>query len=632
MKKIAYKYMAIGMLGSAMLLNSCSKNFLNTTPETSISSAQAWTDGALSEAFVTNAYNGLGNGGWYEQELASLTDEAVFVHPGRNINIVNEGTLSPSNLGWVDDTYNWGLMYQYIRACNVSLENLKTATFPDTVLNNRLQGEAHFLRAYYYQQLLRYYGGVPLVAHSYGLNQDYSIARSSYADCVKFISADCDTAVGLLTGKKLVSGRATPVAALALKSRVLLYAASDLHDVPTAKAKSSVLSAYSNPELLGYVSGDRNARWQAAKDAAMAAINAANAAGNSGYMLNLGAPAAPAVATQNYISVAMGGGSKAPGVDAAAGNELIFVRQFAPAAYSGGPGTDGTSVGLDNGPNGYHNWSGNIPVQQLVDDYEMMDGTKFDWTNPVEAAHPYANRDPRFYASILYDGAPWKPRDKIGVTQDPANQIQTGYYETAPGVLTGGLDTRQSAIENWNASWSGYNMRKFIDPDPNIVDNNTRQFIPFPFIRYTELVFNYAEACIELGQYPEAQNWLNKIRFRAGMPAITLTGDALRQEYRNERRVELAFEEHRYHDARRWMIAPATLGRKLLFINVTGKLRPGQTALSPYKHDENVYSYTYVPYNDNGLENRTWLDKMYFRPLALDEVNKNQKLIQNPGY
>ena len=116
------------------------------------------------------------------------------------------------------------------------------------------------------------------------------------------------------------------------------------------------------------------------------------------------------------------------------------------------------------------------------------------------------------------------------------------------------------------------------------------------------------------------------------MPAVTATGDALRQEYRNERRVELAFEENRYHDARRWMIAPTTLGRKLRFVSVTGKLKTGALAPSPYRHDETLYTYIYTPYEDNSLENRTWIDKMYFRPISRDEMNKNGKLVQNPGY
>ncbi|MBE7171117.1 MAG: RagB/SusD family nutrient uptake outer membrane protein [Williamsia sp.] len=615
------------ILAGLVLVGACKRDFLNTVPLTSISSAVTWTDASLSEAFVTNIYNGLGNGGWYEQQLASLSDEAVFVHPGRNINVVNEGTLTPSNLGWIDATYEWANMYSYIRSCNLALENLKTATFNDPVINARLQGEARFLRAYYYQQLLRYYGAVPLVSRSYGLNQNYSIARNTYEECVNFIVNDCDSAALLLGGKTLANGRATQLSAIALKSRVLLYAASDLHDVPTAKAKSATISGFAKPELLGYVSGDRAARWKTAQTAAKAVLDA-----TSGYMLNLTAPLSSTAATQAYLSIAMGGASKAPGMDAAAASELLFKRQFSPDLYTGGPGTDATSVGLDNGPNGYHNWAGNVPIQQLVDDYEMMDGSKFSWSDPAKAAAPYVNRDPRFYASILYDGANWKPREKISGNVDPANQIQSGSYESAPGKLIAGLDTRQSSIENWNASWSGYYMRKFIDPDPAVVDNNTRQYIPYPFLRYTEAVLNYVEASIELGQDDVARTWLNKIRFRSGMPAITLSGDALRQEYRNERRVEMVFEEQRYHDARRWMIATETLGRKLQFINVTGTLKAGATAPVPYRHDESVYKYNYITYFDNSLENRTWIDKMYFRPISRDEVNKNAKLVQNPGY
>jgi hypothetical protein len=215
---------------------------------------------------------------------------------------------------------------------------------------------------------------------------------------------------------------------------------------------------------------------------------------------------------------------------------------------------------------------------------------------------------------------------------DPANQIQTGKYDQGNGTFLPGLDTRQSSIENWNGSWTGYYMRKFIDPDPTIVDNTTRQTIPWPFFRYTEAVLNYVEACIELAEYTEARTWLNKIRYRAGMPALTETGAALKERYRNERRVEMAYEDQRYHDCRRWMIAPVTLGRKLVYIDVVGTLKAGATPPSPYKHDETKYNYTYTPLEVNSQENRKWDDKMYFRPIAQDEMNTNLKLIQNPGY
>ena len=611
-------------------ISSCKQDFLDTQPLDQVSSDLVWKDAALATAFVNGVYNdnntqGLGMGGFDEQMLASLSDEAVFTHAGRGINTINEGLLSPSNTGWVNNTYDWNVMYKKIRAANSGLENLAAATFEDTALNSRLRGEIHFLRGYYYQQLLRYYGAVPIISKTYGLNEDYSISRNTYEECVNFIIADCDSAALLLDGKPgLGKGRASTIAALALKSRVLLYAASDLHDIPTAKAKSAVIASFPNPEYLGYVSGDRTARWQAAKDAAKAVLDQ----GGGGYKLDYSAPASRDEAIQNYISISMGGGSKAPGVDATASVELLFQRDFNPQKdeYAG------IYVGLANGPNGYHNWAGNSPIQELVDDYEMMDGTKFDWNNASEKAKPYDNRDPRFYASIMYDGSGWKPRDKISGNVDPANQIQTGQYDMGGSNMIPGLDTRQSTIENWNGSWTGYYMRKFIDPDPAIVDNNTRQYIPWPFFRYTEAVLNYVEACIELGLDEEATTWLNKIRFRAGMPAITLTGDALRQEYRNERRIEMAYEEQRYHDARRWMIAPQTLGRKTVYINVVGKLKPGQTASTPYVHDETKYDYTYTPTEVNSLENRIWVDKMYFRPISRDEMNKNAKLIQNPGY
>jgi hypothetical protein len=610
---------------------SCNNDFLNTKPLDKISSEATWADGALSQAFVFNVYSFLGYGGFEEQALAAYTDEAMFTHAGRNINPFTEGAESPGALAWKSSTYEWGNMYLAIRQANVAIENLPKATFTDLILKDQLLGEAYFLRGYYYQQLVRFYGGVPLIDKTYGLNEDYTIARNTYDECVKFIVADLDKAAQLLDGKSIVPGRASKLAAMALKARVLLYAASDMHDAASLKAKAPGIASFGNMDLLAYPSGDRLARWKAAKDAAKAVLDA-----SAGFKLNLSAPVSAEEGKNNYVSIAMGGKSAIG--DKTAEVELIFQRTHTPLyTQEDNWPLGGIHYGINNGPNGYHNWAGNTPIQQLVDDYEMMDGSKFDWSNPDHKADPYSNRDPRFYATILYDGATWKPRPSDVASIDPVNQIQTGYYEgrddKGAKITINGVDTRESTVENWNGSRTNYYTRKFIDPNPALADNqSSAQVIPWPFIRYTEMVLNYVETAIELGEENEARTWLNKIRFRAGMPAVTESGAALKDRYRNERRVELAYEEHRYHDARRWLIAPTTVGRGIKSINITATLKPGATPNVPYKHDKSKYNYTYTVVDNTQNETRKWVDKMYFRPISRDEINRNEKLVQNPGY
>lgn len=625
MKKIKIIVAFAVMCGVVII--SCKKDFLNTVPLDKISSDATWADAGLSEAFVFNVYSFLGYGGFEEQALAAYTDEAMFTHAGRNINTFNQGSERPDALAWVSPTYGWDNMYKAIRESNIALEKLPTSTFDDAAKRDRLLGESHFLRAYYYQQLLRFYGGVPIIEKAYGLNEDYSIARNTYEECVKFIVADLDAAAQLLDGKPETPGRASKLSAMALKARVLLYAASDLHDGPTAKAKSPTLAAYPNLDLLAYPAGDRTARWQAAKDAAKAVMDA-----SVGYKLALAAPVSAEEGKNNYISIAMGGQSGIGDKDAA--KELIFQRTHT-GLYTQEDNwpLGGIHYGINNGPNGYHNWAGNTPIEQLVDDYEMMDGTKFDWNNPAEKADPYTNRDPRFYATILYDGAGWKPRPGDVKDKDPVNQVQTGYYSDGAGGTVNGLDTRESPVENWNGSRTHYYTRKFIDPNPALADNQSNaQVIPWPFIRYTEMVLNYVEASLALGQETDARDWLNKIRFRSGMPAIADGGAALVDRYRNERRIELAYEEHRYHDVRRWMIPQQTVGRGIKAIKITATVKPGKTALVPYRYDKTVYDYTYTVVDNTENETRTWTDKMYYRAISLDEVSRNSKLVNNPGF
>lgn len=616
------KYFALLLLASFTIAG-CNSDFLNTEPLTEISESAVWSDPGLAEAFVTGIYDGFGQGGFNEEMLASLTDEAIFTHPGRGITAVTEARINSADVGWNNGnnrTYNWQRLYSFIRRTNLAIAELSEPQFPnDGGIVDRLMGEAKFMRAYYYHDLARYFGGVPLVDRPYTLGEeDYEVPRATWEETINFILTDLNDAAQLLEGKSMAEGRASELAALALKARVLLYAASDLHDAPTAQANSATLSSYDQIELLAYTSGNRIERWQKAQDAAKEVLGKA-----SGNLFGLSSPVSHEEGIQNYInnSLARNGGEK----------EIILGRYFINANRE-----NGGRQGLYNGPNGYNNWAGNTPVQLLVDDYEMMDGTKFDWSDPDHASAPYENRDARFYASILYDGAQWKPRSSANQPKDPLGQIQTGTYEVTDAsgnkVTHFGLDTRNSSIEDWNGSYTGYYVRKFIDPDPAIVDQNTWQEVPWPILRYTEAVLNYVEASLELGQEAEARNWLNQIRFRVGQPATTASGDALMALYRNERRVEMAYEEHRFHDVRRWMIAEETFGRQANTISITGTLKPGKT-LSTYRYDPDLYNYVYkvVPI-DPGKENRLWLDKMYFMPIHRDELNRNSELVQNPGF
>lgn len=615
-----YKKIILSFLTVSFFAISCNDDFVDTKPLDQLSENVVWGDASLAEAFVSELYGGLGVGGFNEQMLASLTDETIFTHPGRNITTITEGRSNPADPGWINGTLSWVNMYSRIRACNLALKNLENPQFPNAnKIVERLKGETKFMRAYYYHQLVRYYGGVPIVDKAFALtDSDFLTARNTFEECLNFITKDLDEAATLLDGQSLQKGRATRAAALALKSRMLIYAASDLYDVPTAKAKSKAMASFSKPELMGFVNGSRTERWQKAKTAAKAVLDLPG----FGFQLGLTAPVTGDQGSTNYLnqSLAKNGGQ----------NEIIFGRYFIQSKNE-----DGGRVGLFNGPNGYNNWAGNTPIQELIDDYEMMDGSKFSWNNPDHAKSPYENRDPRLKSTVLYEGSPWKPRSASVAPLDPANQIQTGEYEVVSGGTKKthfGLDTRKSSIEDWNGSYTGYYMRKFTDPNPGLVDQNSWQQIPWPFLRYTEAIFNYVEACIELGEDTEAKKWLNQIRFRAGMPAITETGEELRQRYRNERRVEMVFEEQRYHDARRWMIAPTTLGRKASIIFVKGTLKAGKT-VSIYKFDPSSYDYTYtVGKIDPGKENRNWDDKIYFLPIHRDEINRNNKLIQNPGY
>jgi hypothetical protein len=206
---------------------------------------------------------------------------------------------------------------------------------------------------------------------------------------------------------------------------------------------------------------------------------------------------------------------------------------------------------------------------------------------------------------------------------EPTNHIQTGFYEKWDGskkVTVAGVDTRGSQFENWNGTHTGYFMRKFMDP--SVDAQNYKQTVPWRYLRYTEIVLDYAEACLGLGQEDEAKTYINMVRARAKMPSITSTGSQLVNDYRNERRVELAFEDHRYYDIRRWMIANVAYENNALAAFATYPLLADHTTST-----QPVYSISVA-------QPHQWNQRFYMLPIGLDEIGRNPQLQseQNPLY
>lgn len=613
---------------AAMLTASCSTDFLNTQSQTEIAESAVWQEKSLAEAYMYNIYFAFQDAGFTEELQASACDESLFTH-GRKYRQSNAGAVTDVNLGWFADTqsgHQWERLYKQIRSCNEFIENIDNATFAEDA-KQQLKGEAYFIRAYFIHRLTRAFGGVPLQLRVTTLTDDpslFQLPRSPYTDCIKQVLSDLDNAGECLkdrTFDNTEKGRATLAAVKALRVRVLTDAASDLHDQATASSKSSLLASFAHPELLFYTEGSRTERWQAVKNAAKELMD--NPMGH---------------AIPDYGGAGLSTEEKAEAIwkfFLSESKDNIFSRYFIDTK-----GESGTQMPKFNGPCGYHAWGGNTPIQDLVDAYAMEDGSKFNWQDPEKAASPYSNREPRFYATIMYDGMQWIQRPSDFAAIEPTGKIQTGYYQLDPNVTDpkkfyAGMDTRDGGGEKWNGTYTGYYLKKYINPADG--DHRNKINSIFPFIRLSEVYFCYIEACIELGELAEAKKYLNEYRTNVNLPAVTTNDQTeLRKIYQNERRLEFCFEEFRYWDVRRWMIAPTAPGlNKCEGIRVDAYLKPGVGAQKAYDADPNKWTLKYTVIDLGSTEVRNFPDKCYYLPMMRDERNSYddpEKLIQNPGY
>ena len=555
MNKTLIKFTIVSLI--SVFLTACS-DFLDLQPLDSFSEETIFTDVALTEAYVNARYLdikvGMSTGDFTYARgggLRHLCDEAYHTFGDNNAYVFNRGELNPD---YSNQHLTWTDYYTAIKNCNIffaSIEKLQG----DQRLIDRLIGEVTFIRAFLYADLVSRYGGVPIITKVFGLDDDFSVPRSSYDESVDFILSELDKAAALLPAvyDDANFGRATKGAALALKARVLLYRASPLWNATNDRSK-----------------------WQAAADAAKAVIDLQD---NGSLIYEL---------DSDYKGLFINNRSK----------EIIFMRIFNDIMR--------TNFDRNTSPNGFNGWSQTSVLQNLVDAYEMADGTMPSETEYTKGNTPWLNREPRFYASIVCDGQIFRGRE-----------IE---FWVSSGSGASGIDSNLG-IDSWNASKSGYTMRKFMDESLTTVNYNTISKQPWIYIRLAEIYLNYAEAMFELGNESVAREYINEIRKRARegdpnvLPDIVASGEALREKIQHERRIELVFEDHRYFDVRRWKIADITDNKPAMRLVIV--------------RDDVTLEKTYTI---EVLQERQFFPQHYLMPISRTEIQRAPQIEQNPGY
>lgn len=567
----------------ALSLASC-ESTLDPAKDGTLTENDIWTNTRRSFGILNNSYTNLiGNYNRISNAmLAAGCDEAVHADPVNAIKGFNDGSWSKYNL--VENV--WDNCFDGIRKANLFLENADSIKLPkrattlgtDSTISatiNRMKGEARFMRAYFYFELVRRYGGVPVLTKTLTVDEAALVERQSTDSCFHFIFIDCDSAIvrlpatyaGTKPGFDDVKdlGHATSWAAKAMKARAQLYYASPLF----------------NPNNL-------KTRWQNAYLTAQDIIKKGpfglNSINSGGNMTNLFVPNS-ALALYN--------------------KEIIFTTSY----------TANTTTESLNTPISYGGSGLTCPTQNLVDAFGMKNGKAITTTGSgYNASSPFTNRDPRLDMTVLKNGDVLNINDKSAAietftggkdaTETYPTATKTGYY-LAKFVVQGSVSTTPIAV------WDGRTV------------NTTKTKIIF---RLPEIMYIFCEAYNEFNSTPstDVYVYLENIMKRSG---VSLTGGALpnmtqttmRNFIRNERRVELAFEEHRFFDIRRWRLMDDPV-EKANYLNIRG--------LRIIK-DATTGSLTYQTVT---VQQRVWDDKMYFFPIPQSEILKSKKLTQNTGW
>lgn len=553
---------------------SCKKT-LDITPNGRITLKEVFQDEKRTEAFLNTVYGQI-PGYFYSYNfygfLSVVSDEAQESYIANSESWINGG-LTPSSNG-LNNFY--ARYWAGIRYANEFLANIDLANVSNAANKNRFKAEAKVLRAYYYWELIKQYGPMPILDRPLEASYDFTtLKRPAFQDNIDFIIKDCDDAIAnsdlpMRIIREGEIGRMTKAVAYAIKSEALLFNASSLW----------------NPN-------NDVAKWQTAAIASKEAQAALTANGDYELASDYG----------DYFQLPSDGGSSPRD------KETILER----------PGEAGIHLVIENGipSKSGTNKAGACPTQELVDSYEMqasgepaiLEYEDNDHLNPIintlsgyDPNNPYLGRDPRFYATVWFNGAQY----------DNGN----GNVHTME-TFVGGADQWVVRSDNNKVNThTGYYLRKFIDPQLQIGQPSSATW---KIYRLAEIYLNFAEAENEAnGPNTNAYFAINTVRNRAGMPDLPLglTKDKFRERVHNERRVEFAFEEKRFWDVRRWKI-----------LDKTDNL---VTAMVIAKNSDNTFTYNRVV-----TERRdAWQSKYLIYPIPLGDVSDipDFSTNQNPGW
>ncbi len=578
-----------------LLFASCNGDFLNQPPLDRITESDVWSDKNLMDTYIFKIYDNMpwdylqdfgGGAGWgaHRDALTDLARSTYSWTPATNT--IRPGNWGTANNYWPMDW--WG--YYNLWKINYALENIEVIgsdVLSKTERDNRL-GELYFLRAFSYFEMAKRYGGVPIILEAQDPattpEDEYFPERNTEQEVYDQVLADAQKAFDLLPNRwSSQKGRAPKWAAKALESRAALYAAS------IAKYGTVQLNG-----LVGIPSSTANDYYQISLDASAKIIN------EGGYQLFNKYPD-PA---ENYYRLF---------VDETE-DETIFMKVWLPFEK-------GHSYDLRNTPYSYRvDWGSSMsPSKQLMDSYEMLSTGLLpaESGSGYDPAKPFENRDPRFKGTLLTNNDIFQ-----------GSRIETWYATERNGTIDTNTGTgigKDGMGIHPDATKTGAYVRKYLNDGPTaLLIQEYYSGQDCIIFRLGEIYLNAAEAAIELGMTGTARDYIEPIRSRAGLTKNLrlgpYSGVQLRDRIRNERKIEMAFEDQRYWDVRRWRIAEQALS-----VRIEG--------IRSLRHINNlgVESFTYETIQAEPLK-MNFYPFQYYLPIGQDRVNNNPRLLENPGY